>query len=97
MAGRDALAYRSGVDDDRKLIRRYTMKKKKKRWKIKGLVLVLLLAAVGAGLYLHSRKKDTQDRLPENMRTEAVYHNGGKWFDRGGGRISGVCEIYTEN
>ncbi len=68
------------------------MKKKKKRWKIKGLVLVLLLAAVGAGLYLHSRKKDTQDRLPENMRTEAVTRGTIRITTEGNGSIEAADE-----
>lgn len=68
------------------------MKKKKKSWKGKGLVLVLLAAAVGAGLYLHARKKETENRLPENMRIEEAARGTIRITTEGSGSIEAADE-----
>ncbi len=68
------------------------MKKKKKRWKIGWLVLVLLLVAVGAGLYLRSQKEDTQNRLPENMKIEEVTRGTIRITTEGNGSIEAADE-----
>ncbi len=68
------------------------MRKKKKRWKIIWLVLVLLLLAGGAGLYLHTRKEDAQGRMPENMRIEEAVRGTIRITTEGNGSIEAADE-----